>query len=211
MGAPGRYGVRLETDIEAPWGYDATGTTRRTDRVVHEIETQSYSDRLSGLPGNDDLGELSSWDVWAAMGLCPDVPRPVGFSVRSLLFPRIDLQVRGGGTLRILARVPSTSTPYVTGLWLNGPPFGARLPPLNHLGRRTTLTFELSSRPDPHSGRLRTVFVLTPHWVLHDSIVPCQCSPVRRQHRVQHIVDGDDPEYPVILVDHGQRHEVEVG
>jgi putative alpha-1,2-mannosidase len=27
-----------------------------------------------GIPGNDDLGSMSSWYVWAAMGLYPGIP-----------------------------------------------------------------------------------------------------------------------------------------
>ena len=27
-----------------------------------------------GIPGNDDLGAMSSWYVWSALGLYPQVP-----------------------------------------------------------------------------------------------------------------------------------------
>jgi putative alpha-1,2-mannosidase len=33
-----------------------------------------YSPHEDGLVGNDDLGQMSAWYVWAAMGMYPMIP-----------------------------------------------------------------------------------------------------------------------------------------
>ena len=40
------------------------------DRVI----TNDYTPTPGGLPGNDDGGALSSWYVWAAIGMYPETP-----------------------------------------------------------------------------------------------------------------------------------------
>ncbi len=70
--ALGRFeGLNNEPDMEAPWAYYYAGRPDRTAEVVHAIVTQQFGTGRGGLPGNDDSGGLSSWFVWAALGLFP--------------------------------------------------------------------------------------------------------------------------------------------
>jgi predicted alpha-1,2-mannosidase len=63
-----------EPALDTPWVYDSTGEPWRTQQVVGEIMSQLYSLTPGGEPGNDDLGAMSSWYVWAALGLYPQTP-----------------------------------------------------------------------------------------------------------------------------------------
>ena len=54
----------------------------------------------AGLPGDDDLGALSSWYVWSALGLYPAVPGVGGLALASPLFPRVTI-TSGLGRLRL--------------------------------------------------------------------------------------------------------------
>jgi putative alpha-1,2-mannosidase len=45
-----------------------------TEQVVREIQDQLYTDTPGGLAGNDDLGAMSSWYVWSALGGYPETP-----------------------------------------------------------------------------------------------------------------------------------------
>lgn len=64
-------GLNNEPDMEAPWGYHYAGRPDRTAQVVHDIVTNQFGTGRGGLPGNDDSGGLSSWYVWASLGLFP--------------------------------------------------------------------------------------------------------------------------------------------
>ncbi|MCV2396017.1 glycoside hydrolase family 92 protein [Actinotalea sp. M2MS4P-6] len=64
-------GLNNEPDMEAPWAYMYAGRPDRTAEVVHHAVHQMFGTGRGGLPGNDDSGGLSSWYVWASLGLFP--------------------------------------------------------------------------------------------------------------------------------------------
>jgi putative alpha-1,2-mannosidase len=64
-------GLNNEPDMEAPWAYHYAGRPDRTAEVVHAIVNNMFGLGPGGLPGNDDSGGLSSWYVWASLGLFP--------------------------------------------------------------------------------------------------------------------------------------------
>ncbi|MEP1126275.1 MAG: glycoside hydrolase domain-containing protein [Ilumatobacter sp.] len=68
----GRFeGLNNEPDMEAPWSYHWLGRPDRTAEIVHAAVHQQFGPGRGGLPGNDDSGGLSSWYVWASLGLFP--------------------------------------------------------------------------------------------------------------------------------------------
>lgn len=70
--ALGRFeGLNNEPDMDAPWAYHYAGRPDRTAEIVHAAVTQQFGTGRGGLPGNDDSGGLSSWYVWASLGLFP--------------------------------------------------------------------------------------------------------------------------------------------
>ena len=64
-------GLNNEPDMEAPWSYHYAARPDRTAEVVHAALTWQFGTGPGGLPGNDDSGGLSSWYVWASLGLFP--------------------------------------------------------------------------------------------------------------------------------------------
>jgi putative alpha-1,2-mannosidase len=64
-------GLNNEPDMEAPWAYQFAGRPARTADVVHAVVHNQFGTGRGGLPGNDDSGGLSSWYVWATLGLFP--------------------------------------------------------------------------------------------------------------------------------------------
>ncbi|UFS59587.1 glycoside hydrolase domain-containing protein [Subtercola endophyticus] len=68
----GRFeGLNNEPDMEAPWAYHYAGRPDRTAEIVHNVLLQQFGTGRGGLPGNDDSGGLSSWYVWASLGIFP--------------------------------------------------------------------------------------------------------------------------------------------
>ncbi|GIF22685.1 putative alpha-1,2-mannosidase [Actinoplanes tereljensis] len=64
-------GLNNEPDMEAPWSYHWAGRPDKTAEVVQAALTWQFGTGPGGLPGNDDSGGLSSWYVWASLGLFP--------------------------------------------------------------------------------------------------------------------------------------------
>jgi predicted alpha-1,2-mannosidase len=141
-----------ELDLEAPWEFDFAGQPWGTQEVVRRIVTRLYTDGPSGLPGNDDLGAMSSWYVWAAIGLYPEIPGVAGLAVASPLFTDVDVDVPGDAWATIVAPGAEDDAPYVTRLTVDGEDRSAPWLPLTDLTEGRTIAFELATTPDTSWG-----------------------------------------------------------
>jgi putative alpha-1,2-mannosidase len=124
--ALGRFeGLNNEPDMDAPWAYHYAGRPDRTAEVVHAVVNQQFGTGRGGLPGNDDSGGLSSWYVWASLGLFPVAGQHL-FLVNAPSFPRARLAVAGGSfeitTTGFVEPEPGGRAQYVRAATLNGEP-----------------------------------------------------------------------------------------
>jgi predicted alpha-1,2-mannosidase len=135
-----------EPSLDSPWIFDSAGEPWRTQEVVHDIMTQLYSLAPGGEPGNDDLGAMSSWYVWAALGLYPQTP---GVPMLVLGTPQFPQAVIHGadGNLTVSAR--GAGDEYVTGLTVDG---RATQRTWVDLGQVHQLDFTLSAAADKSWG-----------------------------------------------------------
>jgi predicted alpha-1,2-mannosidase len=88
-------GLNNEPDMEAPWAYHYAGRPDRTAEIVHNALTWQFGTGPGGLPGNDDSGALSSWYVWASLGLFPVAGQNL-FLVNAPAFERAVLRLPDG-------------------------------------------------------------------------------------------------------------------
>src|SRR6201999_2113189 len=58
-----------EPSIETPWLYDFAAQPWKTQQLVRQVLNSIWKNAPDGIPGNDDLGEMSSWAVFAYMGI----------------------------------------------------------------------------------------------------------------------------------------------
>jgi len=89
------YWAGNEVDVIAPWIYDYAGAPYKTQAEVHRLIDTVYSATPGGEPGNDDLGAMSSWYVWAALGLYPTTPGAPVLALGAPLFPTVRLNLPG--------------------------------------------------------------------------------------------------------------------
>jgi predicted alpha-1,2-mannosidase len=109
-----------EPSFGVPWEYDYVGVPFKTQEVVREIQDQDYADSPTGLAGNDDLGETSSWYVWSALGAYPENPGSSEVVLGSPLFTDIVFHLGDGGTITENAPDAADNAPYVQRLTVNG-------------------------------------------------------------------------------------------
>ncbi|SMC76889.1 GH92 family glycosyl hydrolase [Lentzea albidocapillata] len=83
-----RYDPTNEPGIHTPWIYNELGQPRKTQETVRAMARLVYRTGPSGLPGNDDLGTMSAWYVFAALGLYPRTPSSAELHVSSPMFPK---------------------------------------------------------------------------------------------------------------------------
>jgi putative alpha-1,2-mannosidase len=109
-----------EPSLGIPWVYDYAGAPWQSQDVVRRIVTTLYGPTPNGEPGNDDLGAMSSWYVWAAMGLYPETPGRGELVLASPLFPQVTMTLGDGQSVVIDAPGATPSTPYVQALAVGG-------------------------------------------------------------------------------------------
>jgi predicted alpha-1,2-mannosidase len=127
-----------------PWVYAFAGAPAKTQAVVRRILRELFLDEPRGLPGNDDAGALSSWAVFACLGLYPAVPGVGGFVVGSPLFPEATVHLGNGHRLEIVARGAAADAPFVAGLRLDNRPYDHVWIPWEAVAGGARLDFELS-------------------------------------------------------------------
>jgi predicted alpha-1,2-mannosidase len=142
-----------EPSLGIPWVYDYAGAPYKTEQVVHELLTQVYADSPGGEPGNDDLGAMSSWYVWASMGIYPQTPGTAVLAIGAPIFSRIEFHIPGRPCVTINAP-GATTTSYIQGMTVNGQPSQAAWldGALLNGGHATNVNFSLTATPDTTWG-----------------------------------------------------------
>ena len=92
-----------EPSIGTPWVYLSAGEPWRAQAILRQAMTTLYSDAPDGLPGNDDLGTMSAWYVWCAMGLYPQNPAMRYLDIGAPLFRSVRIESPSGLTLEVSA------------------------------------------------------------------------------------------------------------
>ncbi len=143
-----------EPTLETPWLYDWLRRPWKTQAAVRRA-LRLYSPAPAGWPGNDDLGTLSAWYVFGALGIYPAQPGTGTLALASPLFGRAEVRLADGKRLLILA--PGTSghgpapapaaAPYVAHLDLDGHPHARPWLTYCEIAAGGTLGFELVAHP----------------------------------------------------------------
>ncbi|AHI00366.1 GH92 family glycosyl hydrolase [Kutzneria albida] len=143
-GGPLRYDPTNEPDIHAPWMYNELGAPRRTQDTVRQLLDTVYTTGPSGLPGNDDLGTMSAWYVFAALGIYPRTPGSAELLVAAPLFGSALIRPDHAAPIHITA---AGTGRYVAGLSRNGVPVPDWKLPGDFLRGGGVLRFALSPTP----------------------------------------------------------------
>ena len=140
-----------EPSIASPWLYDFIGAPWKTQAVVREAMRKIWTNNPNGISGNDDLGEMSSWYVWAAMGLYPLYPGRAELVVASPLFPEIHVN-RPSAPIHILANGAAEDAPYIHDLRVDGRSTTRPWLDESFVKHGGEIRFSLSPTPDQHWG-----------------------------------------------------------
>ncbi|CAK1360972.1 unnamed protein product [Cercospora beticola] len=118
-----------EPSHHASYLYAAIGYPDTTQTLVRDIATQNYNATSAGLSGNEDLGQMSAWYVFTALGFYPLNPASDEYVVGAPFFENVTIRIPAGATtggrggkehaLSILAP-GATKMPFVRGLKVDG-------------------------------------------------------------------------------------------
>jgi putative alpha-1,2-mannosidase len=100
--------------------YNYVGQPWKTQETVDRVRRELFGPTPVGEPGNDDLGAMSSWYVWAALGLYPITPGTAILTVNTPLFDRAEIALSTGKSIRISAPGASNGLKYINGFSVDG-------------------------------------------------------------------------------------------
>ena len=136
--------VLNEPSFGLPWEYDWVGEPCKTQSTVRAVQDRLWTNTAGGLSGNDDLGEMSAWYVWSALGLHPEIPGTTDLAIGGPMFTSA-VVTTGGHALTVNAPAAADGSPYLQSLSLNGGSWNKAYVPTSHLGGSAELDFTLSS------------------------------------------------------------------
>jgi predicted alpha-1,2-mannosidase len=143
-----------EPGFGVPWLYNYVGQPWKTQELVDRVRSTLFSPTPDGEPGNDDLGAMSSWYVWAALGLYPSTPGTSILTVNTPLFDRVEIALPADKSIRISA--PGASghhrMKYFSGLQIDGKATDKTYLPESIIRRGGELAFSLSTKPNKAWG-----------------------------------------------------------
>ncbi|HVL88823.1 MAG TPA: GH92 family glycosyl hydrolase [Actinomycetota bacterium] len=116
-----QYAPSNEHDLQAPWLYNWTSEPWKTQAIQRAYQGL-YRATPDGLPGNDDLGTMSAWFIWSALGLYPVTPGSPTYTIGSPLFTRAVVHPPGSPPFTIDALGASAADKYVQSAALDGAP-----------------------------------------------------------------------------------------
>lgn len=133
-----------EPSFGVPWVYNRIGLPYKTQQVIRRTLNEQYKSTLDGLPGNDDLGAMGAWYVWACLGLYPEIPGVGGFSLNTPIFNKATLHLPNGD---IVIQGGSEKHAYIKSLKLNGENYNGTWIEWEKLQNGAILDYQTSSKP----------------------------------------------------------------
>lgn len=166
-----------EPTLQTPWMFDWAHRPYRTQDSVRRALLSLYSTKPDGYPGNDDLGTMSAWYVFGALGLYPEVPGVGLLAVSSPLFARASIALPNHKRALITASaytyvrpkprkgkkhakpqkphkvsISPSSAPYIRTMRFNGGSYGQPWTTYCALAKGAHLAFQLDTSPDQRWG-----------------------------------------------------------
>ncbi|MFZ4862068.1 GH92 family glycosyl hydrolase [Sphingobacterium sp. Mn56C] len=147
-GMVGQYAQGNEPNHHVPYLYAYVGQQWKTAKLLREVTTKYYTNSPAGLCGNDDLGQMSAWYVFTAMGFYPVNPMEGKYIFGSPLMESATLQLPNGKTFKIQVKNYAAQNIYINRVTLNGKNYPKSYIKHDNLIDGGTLILEMSAKPN---------------------------------------------------------------
>jgi predicted alpha-1,2-mannosidase len=121
-GLIGYYAHGNEPSHHIAYLYDYAGAPWKTQERLKETMDSQYAPTPDGLSGNDDLGQMSAWFVFTALGFYPVAPGSNEYVIGRPFLDKATLHLPNGKDFTVVTEGLSDEHPYVGSVTLNGKP-----------------------------------------------------------------------------------------
>ncbi|WP_425490960.1 GH92 family glycosyl hydrolase [Luteimonas panaciterrae] len=151
-GLIGWYAHGNEPSHHVAYLYAYAGQPWRTQARLQQIMDSQYAPRPDGLAGNDDLGQMSAWYVFTALGFYPVAPGSNEYIIGRPFLPRATLNLPNGKRFTVIADGLDARHPYIGTATLNGKPLDRAFLRHEELMAGGELRFTMQAQPDREWG-----------------------------------------------------------
>lgn len=147
-GLIGQYIHGNEPSHHVAYLYGYAGQPWRTQERLTQIVASQYKPGPDGLSGNDDLGQMSAWLAFTAMGFYPVTPGTGQYVIGRPFLRRVVLNLPNGRHFTITAKGLRDGHPYIGSVRLNGRPLTQGYIDHAQIMAGGTLEFRMAPHPD---------------------------------------------------------------
>lgn len=152
-GLIGQYIHGNEPSHHVAYLYAFAGAPWRTQARLKQIVDSQYKPTPDGLSGNDDLGQMSAWYVFTALGFYPVAPGSNQYVLGRPFVERATLNLPNGRRFTVIAEGLSDTNRYVGSVTLNGKPLNRVWIGHDEIQAGGTLKFVMSATPNTDWGK----------------------------------------------------------
>ena len=150
------YNHANEPVHHVPFMFNRLGAPHLTQYWSRVICRQAYADKVEGIVGNEDAGQMSAWYVLAAMGLHPVCPGEERIEITSPVFESVtislDKEYAQGGKFVVRALDNSPENVYIQSAKLNGEPYNKCYINFSDIAAGGELELQMGAEPNPEWG-----------------------------------------------------------
>ena len=147
-GLIGWYAHGNEPSHHVAYLYAYAGQPWRAQARLKQVMDTQYKPTADGLAGNDDLGQMSAWYVFTALGFYPLAPGSNQYVLGRPFLPKATLNLPNGKRFTVVADGLDDANAYVGSVTLNGKPLNRVFVRHEELMAGGELRFTMQAEPD---------------------------------------------------------------
>ena len=151
-GLIGWYAHGNEPSHHTAYLYAYAGAPWKTQQRLAQIMSSQYAPTPTGLTGNDDLGQMSAWYMFTALGFYPVAPASNEYVIGRPFVRSAVLHLPDGKTFRVMAEHLDNAHPYVGQVLLNGKPLERTYLRYSDITAGGELRFVMQAQPNRQWG-----------------------------------------------------------
>ncbi|KQZ25869.1 GH92 family glycosyl hydrolase [Duganella sp. Root1480D1] len=152
-GLIGHYAHGNEPSHHVAYLYNFAGAPWKTQARLAQIVASQYHNKADGLAGNDDLGQMSAWLTFTALGFYPVAPGSNEYVIGRPFVDKATLNLPNGKRFTIRAEQLSAVNAYVGSVTLNGKALARTFLRHEDIMAGGELVFRMQAAPNKEWGR----------------------------------------------------------
>ena len=139
-----------------PFLFNQLGAPWDTQKWTRHICEKAYANKVEGIVGNEDVGQMSAWYILAASGIHPSCPGNTRMEITSPVFDkvefRLDPKYYSGETFTVIAHDNNTNNLYIQKALLNGKEYNKCYLDFADIAAGGTLELFMGDKPNTEWG-----------------------------------------------------------